>query len=147
MTGSGEIEPVTLEQLERLARSHPRSGAGGAGEGVGDPDAGTARSGWAPAGLPPCPPDWHPNPGPAWGGARPALPGSASEVRERRWCNLKRMAGREVPAGTNSKCRPRPRLEEAIRRTGMALSAPPPLRSRNNVTIGSSWGFWTRSPS
>jgi hypothetical protein len=26
MTGSGEIDPVTLEQLERLARSRPKSG-------------------------------------------------------------------------------------------------------------------------
>ena len=26
MTGNGEIDPDTLEQLERLARSHPRSG-------------------------------------------------------------------------------------------------------------------------
>ena len=59
MTGCGEIDPVTLEQLEELARSRPRFGAGGAGEGVGDPDAGTVGSEWTPAEVASVPPGWY----------------------------------------------------------------------------------------
>ncbi len=60
MTANGEIDPVTLEQLERLARSHPRSGR----EAQAKASAlrtleRLARDGRR-SGLPQCPPDWYP---------------------------------------------------------------------------------------
>jgi hypothetical protein len=60
MTADGEIDPATLEQLQRLARSHPRSGR----EAQAKASAlrtleRLARDGRRP-GLPPCPPNWYP---------------------------------------------------------------------------------------
>jgi hypothetical protein len=60
MTRNGEIGSVRLEQLERLARAHPRSGR----EAQAKASAlrtleRVARDGRRP-GLPPCPPDWYP---------------------------------------------------------------------------------------
>jgi hypothetical protein len=60
MTPDGEIDPVTLEQLEQLARSRPRSGR----ESVAKASAirtleRLARDGRRP-GLPPCPAGWYP---------------------------------------------------------------------------------------
>jgi hypothetical protein len=60
MTGRGEIDPVTIEQLERLARSHPRSGreAQAMASALRTLER-PARDGRRP-GLPACPPDWYP---------------------------------------------------------------------------------------
>jgi hypothetical protein len=60
MTADGEIDPATFEQLQRLARLHPRPGR----EAVAKASAirtleRLARDGPRP-GLPPCPPDWYP---------------------------------------------------------------------------------------
>jgi hypothetical protein len=60
MTHNGEIDPVTLKQLEGLARSRPRLGR----ESVAKASAirtleRLARDGRRP-GVPPCPPDWYP---------------------------------------------------------------------------------------
>jgi hypothetical protein len=60
MTHNVEIDPVTLEQLQRLARSHPRSGR----ESVAEASAirtleRLARDGRR-TGLPPCPLGWYP---------------------------------------------------------------------------------------
>jgi hypothetical protein len=60
MTADGELDPVTLEQLERLARSNPRSGR----EAQAKASAlrtleRLARDGRRPR-VPPRPPDWYP---------------------------------------------------------------------------------------
>jgi hypothetical protein len=60
MTGDGEIDSVTLAELQRLARSRPKSGR----ESVAKASAlrtleRLARDGRLP-GLPPCPPGWYP---------------------------------------------------------------------------------------
>jgi hypothetical protein len=60
MTGDGEIDPVPFAELQRLARSDPRSGR----ESVAKASAirtleRLARDGRRP-GLPPCPPGWYP---------------------------------------------------------------------------------------
>ena len=60
MTGCGEIDPVTLEQLEELARSRPRSGreAQAKASAIRTLER-LARNGRRPR-LPPCPPGWYP---------------------------------------------------------------------------------------
>ena len=60
MTANGEIDPVTLEQLERLAGSRPRSGreAQAQASAIRTLER-LARDGRRP-GLPPCRPDWYP---------------------------------------------------------------------------------------
>jgi hypothetical protein len=60
MTANGKIDPITLEQLEPLARSHPRSGR----EAQAKASAlrtleRLARDGRR-SELPPRPPDWYP---------------------------------------------------------------------------------------
>jgi hypothetical protein len=59
MTASGEIDPVTLEQPERLARSRPRSGrqAAAKASALRTLERLNRRGRVA---LPPCPPDWYP---------------------------------------------------------------------------------------
>ena len=52
MTASGEIDPLTFEAAGAACSFAAQVGAGGAGEGVGDPDAGTAGTGWASTGSP-----------------------------------------------------------------------------------------------
>jgi hypothetical protein len=85
LTAKGEIDPVTLEQLERLARSHPRSGR----EAQAKASALRAlerlgRHGRRPE-LPPCPPDWHPMPGTAWEELDRLDLEAHPEVRQRMW--------------------------------------------------------------
>ena len=60
MTRNEEIDPVTLEQVEELARSDPRSGrAAQAKASALRSLERLARDGRRP-GLAPCPPDWYP---------------------------------------------------------------------------------------
>jgi hypothetical protein len=60
LTADGEIDRVTLEQLQRLARSNPRSGreAQAKASAIRTLER-MARDGRRP-GLPPCPPGWYP---------------------------------------------------------------------------------------
>ena len=51
MTANGEIDPVTLEQLERLARSHPRSGREAQAKASALRTLERLASGWAPVGV------------------------------------------------------------------------------------------------
>ena len=85
MTGSGEIDPVTLAQLQRLARSHPKSGreAQAKASAIRTLER-LARDGRRP-GLPACPPDWHPMPGTAWEELDRADLEEHPEVRQRWW--------------------------------------------------------------
>ncbi len=68
MTANGEIDPVTFDELERLARSHPKSGR---------------------ETFPPCPPGWYP-PDQAEAGFEEldrAYLDEYPEVRQRMWEN------------------------------------------------------------
>jgi hypothetical protein len=61
VSGDGVIDPATLEELQRLARSRPRSGRAA----VAKASAIRTLERLARRGrvaLPPCPPDWHPGP-------------------------------------------------------------------------------------
>jgi hypothetical protein len=60
LTADGQIDPVTLGELERLARSRPRSGRESVAKAsaIRTPER-LARDGRRP-GLPPCPPGWYP---------------------------------------------------------------------------------------
>jgi hypothetical protein len=60
LTADGEIDPVILEQLQRLARSNPRSGreAQAKASAIRTLER-LARDGRRPR-LPPCPPGWYP---------------------------------------------------------------------------------------
>ena len=59
LTADGKIDPITLEQLERLARSRPRSGrqAQAQASALRTLERLNRRGRVA---LPPCPPDWYP---------------------------------------------------------------------------------------
>jgi hypothetical protein len=59
MTANGKIDPITLEQLEQLARSHPRSGreAQAKASALRTLERLNRRGRVA---LPPCPPNWYP---------------------------------------------------------------------------------------
>jgi hypothetical protein len=59
MTANGRIDPITLEQLEQLARSHPRSGreAQAKASALRTLERLNRRGRVA---LPPCPPNWYP---------------------------------------------------------------------------------------
>jgi hypothetical protein len=85
MTGSGEIDPVTLAELEGLARSRPRSGreAQAKASAIRTLER-LARGGRRPV-FPPCPPDWHPMPGTAWEELDRADLEEHPEVRRRWW--------------------------------------------------------------
>jgi hypothetical protein len=83
LTADLEIDPVTFAELQRLARSRPRSGR----ESVAKASAlrtleRLARNGEA---LPPCPSDWHPMPGTAWEELDRAYLEAHPEVRQRWW--------------------------------------------------------------
>jgi hypothetical protein len=82
MTATGEIDPVTLAELQRLARSHPRSGreAQAKASAIRTLER-LARDGHGQA-FPPCPPYWHPMPGTAW---EQLDRGDDPETRQRWW--------------------------------------------------------------
>jgi hypothetical protein len=88
MTANGEIDPVTLEQLERLARSHPRSGREAQAKASAIRTLERLARGGRRMAPPPCPPDWHPNPGTAWEELDRLDLAEHPEVRERWWRNL-----------------------------------------------------------
>ena len=85
MTGSGEIDPVTLEQLERLARSHPKSGreAQAKASAIRTLER-LARDGPRPA-FPPCPPGWYPPNQAAFEELDRAHLEEHPEIRQRMW--------------------------------------------------------------
>ena len=60
MTADGEIDPVTFEQLQRLARSRPRSGRESAAKASAIRTLERLARDGRRAGLPPCPPGWYP---------------------------------------------------------------------------------------
>jgi hypothetical protein len=85
MSSSGEIDPVTLDELQRLARSQPRSGR----EAQAKASAlrtleRLARDGRRSA-LPPCPPDWYPPNQAAFEELDRAHLEKHPEVRQRMW--------------------------------------------------------------
>jgi hypothetical protein len=82
------IDSVALEELQRLARSRPRSGRQSAAKASALRTLERlARSGRR-AAWSSCPPDWHPNPGTAWEELDRAYLAEHPEVRERWWRNL-----------------------------------------------------------
>jgi hypothetical protein len=84
MTANGDIDRITLEQLEQLARSHPRSGRQAAAKASAlRMLERLARDGRRR--VPPCPPDWHPMPGTAWEELDRAHLEAHPEVRQRWW--------------------------------------------------------------
>jgi hypothetical protein len=87
MTANGEIDPVTFEQLERLARSDPRSGreAQAKASAIRTLER-LARDGRRP-GLPPCPPGWYPPNQAAFEELDRAYLEEHPEVRQRMWEN------------------------------------------------------------
>jgi len=56
------IDSATLEELQRLARSHPRSGRQAAAKASALRTLERLARGSRRTVLPPCPPDWHPGP-------------------------------------------------------------------------------------
>ena len=84
-SGNGFIDAATLGELERLARSQPRSGRQAAAKASALRTLERlARHGRRPE-LPPCPPDWHPMPGTAWEELDRAHLEEHPEVRLRMW--------------------------------------------------------------
>ena len=60
MSANGKIDPVTFAELQRLARTRPRSGRGAQAKASAIRTLERlAREGSRP-GLPPCPPGWYP---------------------------------------------------------------------------------------
>jgi hypothetical protein len=87
VTGNGAIDDATLRELQRLARSRPRSGR----EAAAKASALRGLERLARAGgrrvLPPCPPGWHPGP-PEFEELDRVYLTEHPEVRERWWRNL-----------------------------------------------------------
>ena len=86
MTGSGEIDPVTLEELERLARSRPRSGreAQAKASAIRTLERLNRRGR---ATFPPCPPGWYPPDQAAFEELDRVFLEEHPEVRQRMWEN------------------------------------------------------------
>ena len=84
MTANGKIDPTTLEQLEQLARSHPRSGrqAQAKASALRTLKRLNRRGRVA---LPPCPPDWCPPNQAAFEELDRAHLEEHPEVRQRMW--------------------------------------------------------------
>jgi hypothetical protein len=84
MTGDREIDPVTLEQLERLARSQPRSGreAQAKASALRQLERLNRRGRVV---LPPCPPDWYPPDRAEWEELDRVHLERHPEVRQRMW--------------------------------------------------------------
>ena len=60
MTGNGEIDPVTFAELQRLARSRPRSGRQAAAKASALRTLERLGRDGRRAAFPPCPPGWYP---------------------------------------------------------------------------------------
>ena len=60
MSGSGEIDAVTFEELQRLARSNPRSGREAQAKASAIRTLERLTRDGRRSALPPCPPDWYP---------------------------------------------------------------------------------------
>ena len=87
------IDAATLAELERLARSRPRSGRQAAAKASAIRTLERlARASQRVAPLP-CPPDWHPDPGTAWEQLDRQYLAEHPEARERWWRNLHGWAG------------------------------------------------------
>jgi hypothetical protein len=85
MTGNGDIDSATLEELQRLARSRPRSGRQAAAKASALRTLERlARGGRRPA-LPPCPAGWHPQAGTEWEELDRVYLEEHPEVRQRMW--------------------------------------------------------------
>ncbi len=82
------IDAATLAELERLARSRPRSGRGAAAKASAIRTLQRLARANQRAAPPPCPPDWHPHPGTAWEELDRHDLAEHPEVRERWWRNL-----------------------------------------------------------
>ena len=83
--GNGFIDPATLGELERLARSQPRSGRQAAAKASALRTLERlARHGRRP-GLPPCPPGWYPPDQAAFEELDRAHLEEHPEVRQRMW--------------------------------------------------------------
>ena len=86
MTANGEIDPVTLEQLEELARSHPRSGreAQAKASAIRTLERLNRRGRET---FPPCPPGWYPPNQAAFEELDRDFLEEYPEVRQRMWEN------------------------------------------------------------
>lgn len=83
-TVNGNIGPEALSELRRLARTKPKSGRGQLAKlGALRTLERLAREGHPI--LPPCPPDWHPQPGSEWEALDVAYLADHPDVRERMW--------------------------------------------------------------
>jgi hypothetical protein len=85
MTANGEIDPVTFAELQRLARSRPRSGR----QAVAKASAirtleRLARKGGR-VSFPPCPEGWHPQAGTEWEELDRVYLEEHPEIRQRMW--------------------------------------------------------------
>jgi hypothetical protein len=85
MSANGEIDPVTFAELQRLARSHPRSGRQSAAKASAIRTLERlARDGRRPA-FPPCLPGWYPPNQAAFEELDRAHLEEHPEVRQRMW--------------------------------------------------------------
>jgi hypothetical protein len=82
---NGAIDPETLAELQRLARSRPTSGRASVAKASAIRTLERlARGGTRVASLP-CPPGWHPSPGTAWEELDHVYLAEHPDVRQRMW--------------------------------------------------------------
>jgi hypothetical protein len=84
-SGNGFIDAATLAELERLARSRPRSGRQAQAKASALRMLERLARDGRRRRLPPCPPDWHPMPGTAWEELDRHDLEAHPEVRQRMW--------------------------------------------------------------
>jgi hypothetical protein len=85
---NGGIDAETLAELQRLARSHPRSGRQASAKASAIRTLERMARGNGRVAVLPCPPDWHPMPGTAWEELDRHHLAEHPEVREQWWRNL-----------------------------------------------------------
>jgi hypothetical protein len=87
VTRDGPLDPATLAELRRLARSRPRSGRAAVAKASAIRTLERLARGGQRVAPPPCPPDWHPGP-PEFEELDRVHLAEHPEVRERWWRNL-----------------------------------------------------------
>ena len=80
------LDPATVSELRRLARSRPRSGRQAAAKASAIRTL--ERLGRADDAAPPCPPGWHPEAGSGWEELDRMYLDEHPEARERWWMSL-----------------------------------------------------------
>jgi hypothetical protein len=87
MSNGPDIDPITLKELRRPARSRPRSGREAVAKASAIRTLERLARGERRAALPPCPRDWHPGP-PEFEELDRVWLSEHPEARERWWRNL-----------------------------------------------------------